>query len=70
MDENNIAEAFALLKEMRAALDGMIHMTSQMAEAAKRCEAPALAFSAQMMVESVESFRDEMTRFVFERAVP
>jgi len=70
MDEDNISEAYALLAEMRDALSSMIEMTKQMADAAKRCEAPALAFAAQMMVESVESFREEMTRFVVERAVP
>lgn len=70
MKRRDIVEAYTLLDNMREALDGMILMTKQMANAAKVCDAPGLAFSAQMMVESTESFRDEMTRFVVERAVP
>lgn len=70
MKNNDIEEAYAVLAKMTLALDGMIDMTSQMAEAAKRCDAPGLSFAAQMMAESTQSFREEMTRFVVERAIP
>lgn len=70
MKPKDIAEAYSVLDEMRRALDGLIDMTKQMADAARRCDAPGLSFSAEMMLESVEEFRDEMTRFVVERAVP
>lgn len=70
MNSEEIAEAYSILAGMRDALDGLIDMTKQMADAAKRCDAPGLSFSAQMMLQSIEEFRDEMTRFVVERAVP
>lgn len=70
MNPEDIAEAYAVLDVMRKSLDGLIDMTKQMAEAAKRCDAPGLSFSAEMMLESIEEFREEMTRFVVERAVP
>lgn len=70
MNPEDIAEAYAVLDVMRKSLDGLIEMTKQMAEAAKRCDAPGLSFSAEMMLESIEEFREEMTRFVVERAVP
>lgn len=70
MNPEDIAEAYAILDVMRKSLDGLIDMTKQMAEAAKRCDAPGLSFSAEMMLESIEEFREEMTRFVVERAVP
>ena len=70
MNPEDIAEAYAVLEVMRKSLDGLIDMTKQMAEAAKRCDAPGLSFSAEMMLESIEEFREEMTRFVVERAVP
>jgi len=70
VNPEDIAEAYAVLDVMRKSLDGLIDMTKQMAEAAKRCDAPGLSFSAEMMLESIEEFREEMTRFVVERAVP
>jgi len=70
VNPEDIAEAYAVLDVMRKSLDGLIEMTKQMAEAAKRCDAPGLSFSAEMMLESIEEFREEMTRFVVERAVP
>ena len=70
MKERDIAQAYIVLSEMREALDGMIFMTERMAEAAKSCDATGLSFAAQMMVESLEQFKKEITTFVSERAVP
>jgi len=68
MNKREAMQAYAILAEMREALDGMIFMTERMAEAAKLCDASGLCFAAQMMVESMEQFKKEITNFVSERA--
>lgn len=57
-------EAVRRLGEMRNVLDKMSGMLNQMAEAAETAGAPGLAFASQMLIESVVSFQDELTKYV------
>jgi hypothetical protein len=67
MKKKDVDTAYAILNEMGVALDGMVLMMQRMAQAAQDCEATGLAFSANMMIEAVEAFHKEMTKFVNER---
>lgn len=60
-------DRYAHLDALCDALDGIAMMTRRMADAAKQSDALGLAFAAEMLIESTEVFRDEITRFVVER---
>jgi hypothetical protein len=62
-------DRYAHLDALCDALDGISLMTQRMADVAKKCDALGLAFAAEMLIESTEVFRDEITRFVVERDV-